>query len=76
MAPLPDEQTLRAAGLTGTSITANPLREVVAPLAEQAVNGTLKVSVSSVVPLAQAAEALGALAAGKANGKIVVTLDA
>jgi NADPH:quinone reductase-like Zn-dependent oxidoreductase len=73
---LPDEQTLSAAGLTGISIMADPLREVVAPLAEQAANGSLKVSVSSVVPLDQATDALGALAAGKANGKIVVTLDA
>jgi NADPH:quinone reductase-like Zn-dependent oxidoreductase len=73
---LPDEQTLSAAGLTGTSIMARPLREVIAPLAEQAASGTLKVSVSSVVPLEQAADALGALAAGKANGKIVVALDA
>jgi NADPH:quinone reductase-like Zn-dependent oxidoreductase len=73
---LPDEQTLSAAGLTGTSIMARPLREVVAPLAEQAANGALKVSVSSVVPLAEATDALGALAAGKANGKIVVTLGA
>ena len=71
---LPDEQTLSAAGLTGTSIMATPVRDVVAPLAEQAARGTLKVSISSVVPLEQAADALGALAAGKANGKIVVKL--
>jgi len=71
---LPDEQTLSAAGLTGTSIMARPTREVVAPLAEQAATGALKVSVSSVVPLDEAADALGALAAGKANGKIVVQL--
>ena len=71
---LPDEQTLSAASLTGTAIMARPLREVVAPLAEQAANGSLKVSVSSVVPLDEAADALGTLAAGKANGKIVVQL--
>ncbi|MGR7023574.1 alpha/beta hydrolase fold domain-containing protein [Geodermatophilus sp. URMC 62] len=73
---LPDEQALSTAGLTGTSIMARPTREVITPLAEQAASGALTVSVSSVVPLEQAADALGALAAGKANGKIVVTLDA
>ena len=72
---LPDEQALSAAGLTGTSIMARPLRDVVPPLAEQAASGALKVSVSSsVVPLDQAADALGALAAGQASGKIVVQL--
>ena len=73
---VPDEQTLAAADLTGSQIMARPVREVVTPLVEQAVAGTLKVSVSSVVPLEQAAEALGTLAAGKANGKIVVNLEA
>ncbi len=55
---------------------ATPTRDVLAPLAEQAAAGTLKVTVASVVPLDQAAEALGTIAAGKANGKIVVNLDA
>jgi NADPH:quinone reductase-like Zn-dependent oxidoreductase len=73
---LPDEQALAADGITGVQIMARPVREVTGPLAEQAAAGTLKVSVSSVVPLEQAAEALGTLAAGKANGKIVVTVDA
>ena len=73
---VPDEQTLTASGLTGSQVMARPVREVVTPLVEQAVAGTLKVSVSSVVPLEQAAEALGTLAAGKANGKIVVNLEA
>jgi hypothetical protein len=36
----------------------------------------LNPSVASVVPLHQAAEALGTIAAGNANGKIVVELDA
>ena len=73
---VPDEQTLAAAEVTGTQIMAAATRDVVAPLAEQAANGTLKVSVSSVVPLDQAAEALGTIAAGNANGKVVVDLDA
>jgi NADPH:quinone reductase-like Zn-dependent oxidoreductase len=73
---VPDEETLAAAEVTGTQIMAAAVREVVAPLAEQAAGGNLKVSVGSVVPLEQAAEALGTIAAGNANGKIVVDLGA
>ena len=75
VAAVPDEATLAAAGLTGTSVMAAATKDVVAPLAEQAAAGTLKVGVSSVVPLDQAAEGLGRLAAGGVGGKIVVTLD-
>ena len=71
---MPDEETLASAEVTGTQIMAAAVREVVAPLAEQAAAGKLKVTVDSVVPLEQAAEALGTIAAGKANGKIVVDL--
>ncbi len=62
--------------MTGTQIMAAATRDVVAPLAEQAAAGDLKVSVASVVPLSQANEALGTIAAGNANGKIVVDIDA
>jgi NADPH:quinone reductase-like Zn-dependent oxidoreductase len=68
----PDADTLSAAGVTSTMIMARPLREVVAPLAEQAAAGTLKVSVAEVLPFDQAANGLARLAAGKANGKLVV----
>ena len=68
----PDADTLAAAGVTSTMIMARPLREVVAPLAEQAAAGTLKVSVAEVLPFDQAANGLARLAAGKANGKLVV----
>ena len=71
---MPDEETLATAGVTGSQVMATAVREVVAPLAEQAAAGKLKVTVDSVVPLEQAAEALGTIAAGKANGKIVVDL--
>ncbi|HEX2294858.1 MAG TPA: NADP-dependent oxidoreductase [Actinomycetota bacterium] len=71
---MPDEQTLASAEVTGTQIMAAAVRDVVAPLAEQAAAGTLEVNLDSVVSLEQAAEALGALAAGKANGKIVVEI--
>jgi NADPH:quinone reductase-like Zn-dependent oxidoreductase len=70
--PEPDADTLAAAGVTSTMIMARPLREVVAPLAEQAAAGTLKVSVAEVLPFDQAANGLAQLAAGKANGKLVV----
>ena len=73
---VPDEETLVAAEVTGTQVMAAATSDVVAPLAEQAAAGDLKVSVSSVVPLEQAAEALGTIAAGNANGKIVVDIDA
>ena len=75
VAAVPDEATLTAAGLTGTSVMGYPAREVVGPLAEQAAAGNLKVAVADVLPLEQAAEGLGRLATGGAGGKIVVTLD-
>jgi NADPH:quinone reductase-like Zn-dependent oxidoreductase len=73
---VPDEDTLAAAEVTGTQVMAAAVRDVVGPLAEQAASGSLQVTVASVVPLEQAAEALGTIAAGSANGKIVVDLDA
>ena len=75
VAAVPDEATLAAAGLTGTSVMGYPAREVVGPLAEQAAAGNLKIAVADVLPLEQAAEGLGRLATGGAGGKIVVTLD-
>ena len=71
----PDEATLSAAGLTGTSIMAAPTREILAPLAEQAAAGSLKVAVASVLPLDQATDGLGKLATGGAGGKVVVTVE-
>ena len=73
---VPDEQTLAAAGVTGSQVMATAVREIVAPLADQAAAGTLKVHVASVLPFEQATDGLGALASGSANGKIVVNLDA
>ena len=72
----PDADTLSAAGVTSTMIMARPLREVVGPLVDQAADGTLKVSVAEVLPFDQAADGLARLAAGKANGKLVVDVDA
>jgi NADPH:quinone reductase-like Zn-dependent oxidoreductase len=50
-------------------------REVLAPLAEQAAVGDLKVLVASVLPLDQATQGLGQLATGGAGGKVVVTVQ-
>ncbi|WP_211238343.1 NADP-dependent oxidoreductase [Deinococcus pimensis] len=74
LAAMPDEETLRAAGVTGTPVMARPTREVIAPLADRAAAGDLKVVVSEVLPLDRAAEGLGRLATGGASGKLVVTL--
>ncbi len=70
-----DEQILAAAGLTGTNIMAVPVREVIAPLAEQVAAGNLRVDVSTVLPLEQAADGLATIASGKASGKIVVKVS-
>jgi NADPH:quinone reductase-like Zn-dependent oxidoreductase len=76
VAGVPDEATLAAAGLTGTSVMAAPTREVLAPLAEQAAAGDLKIAVADVLPFEQAGEGLGRLATGGAGGKLVVDLQA
>ncbi|OHV73982.1 NADP-dependent oxidoreductase [Pseudofrankia sp. BMG5.36] len=69
-----DEQALAAVGLTGTSVMAAPLREVVAQLADQAAAGTLKVDVTTVLPLEKATDGLATLASGTARGKIVIEI--
>jgi NADPH:quinone reductase-like Zn-dependent oxidoreductase len=68
----PDQDTLAAAGLTGASIAAQPVRETTGPLAEQAAAGTLTIDVDTVLPLEEAAAGLATPAAGTARGKIVV----
>jgi NADPH:quinone reductase-like Zn-dependent oxidoreductase len=72
---VPDDDALAAAGVTGAQIMARPLREVVEPLVNQAAEGTLTVSVAEVLPFDRAAEGLATLAAGKANGKLVVKVE-
>jgi NADPH:quinone reductase-like Zn-dependent oxidoreductase len=75
VAGVPDEATLTTTGLTGTSVMAAPTREVLAPLAEQAAAGDLKIAIASVLPLDQATDGLGRLATGGIGGKIVVTVE-
>jgi NADPH:quinone reductase-like Zn-dependent oxidoreductase len=69
-----DEEMLAGSGLEGVNIMSGPVREVVAPLAEQAAAGTLQVSVGQVLPFEQAADGLATIAAGQAHGKIVVKI--
>jgi NADPH:quinone reductase-like Zn-dependent oxidoreductase len=69
-----DPDALAAAGLTGSTVMAGPLREVVGPLADQVAAGTLTVDVEQVIPLERAADGLARIASGQARGKIVVTV--
>jgi len=66
------DEALAADGLTGSNIMAMPTREVIAALAGQVADGTLKVDVETILPLANAADGLATLASGEARGKIVV----
>jgi NADPH:quinone reductase-like Zn-dependent oxidoreductase len=63
---------LAAAGLTGGGVMAGAVREVIAPLADQAAAGALTVDVTAVLPLEQATDGLATIANGQARGKIVV----
>ncbi|SQD98138.1 MULTISPECIES: NADP-dependent oxidoreductase [unclassified Parafrankia] len=69
-----DEEALAAAGLTGTSVMAAPVRELIAELAALAAAGTLKVDITTVLPLEKATDGLATLASGTARGKIVVEI--
>jgi NADPH:quinone reductase-like Zn-dependent oxidoreductase len=69
-----DEQALAAAGLTGRMVIADPVRDVIVPLADQAAADTLKVQVTTVLPLDRAADGLATIAAGEARGKIVIRI--
>lgn len=71
----PDEAAATAAGLTAAGVMATPTQDVVAPLANRAATGDLKVTIESVIPLEQATDGLATLAAGKATGKIIVVFD-
>jgi NADPH:quinone reductase-like Zn-dependent oxidoreductase len=64
-----------ASGWPGQASWPAPVREVVAPLAEQAANGRLQVQVATRLPLEQASERLAIIAEGNARGKIVVTIE-
>jgi NADPH:quinone reductase-like Zn-dependent oxidoreductase len=73
-APL-DPDAAAAAGITLVRIMATAVREVTGPLSDQAAAGNLRIDVRDVIPLDEALDALTTIAAGRANGKTVVTLD-
>lgn len=70
----PDEDSLAAAGLTGTKVMARAVREVTAPIVAKVADGSMRVSVAEVLDLDHAADGLATLARGAARGKIVVVL--
>ena len=51
---------------------AGAVREVIAPLADQAAAGALTVDITAVLPLERATDGLATIASGQARGKIVV----
>jgi NADPH:quinone reductase-like Zn-dependent oxidoreductase len=73
--PVPSQEALEAAGVTGVGIMAGPVRETTAPLIAQAAAGLLAVDVTTVLSFDRAAEGLTTLAEGKARGKIVVKIE-
>ncbi|MFG1605073.1 NADP-dependent oxidoreductase [Actinoplanes sp. NPDC049265] len=75
LAQVPSGDAGTAAGITVTKIMTKAVGTVTGPLAEQAAAGTLTVDVGAVLPLDQALDGLAAIAAGRAQGKTVVTLD-
>jgi NADPH:quinone reductase-like Zn-dependent oxidoreductase len=75
LAMAPDADAAAEAGVTLTKIMARATGQVTAPVAEQAADGTIRIDVQRVVPLEQAAEGLATLLAGRAKGKIVVTVE-
>ncbi|GLY97198.1 NADP-dependent oxidoreductase [Actinoplanes sp. NBRC 103695] len=75
LAQVPDSEAGTAAGVTVTKIMAKAVGEITGPLAAQAAAGTITVDVGMVLPLEQALDGLAAIAAGRARGKTVVTLD-
>ncbi|HEV7654540.1 MAG TPA: NADP-dependent oxidoreductase [Mycobacteriales bacterium] len=69
-----DPGTLAAAGLTGANVSAAVTRELLARLADQVATGSLTVDVTTVLSLDQAIDGLHTIAAGRARGKIVVSV--
>jgi NADPH:quinone reductase-like Zn-dependent oxidoreductase len=65
-------ELLESRGLTGFNVGANPVRAVVGPLAAAAAAGTLKVDVSTVLTLDDAASGLQIFGAGHSRGKTVI----
>lgn len=69
-----NDEVLGGLGLSGANVMAGPVRELIGELAELAAAGALKVDVTTVLSLDQAAEGLATIAGGQARGKIVVEI--
>ncbi len=69
-----DTDALAARKVTGTNVMATPVSDVIGPLLELAATRVLTVDIGQVLPLHQAPEGLQALAAGEAQGKVVVRI--
>lgn len=69
-----DVEALAARGVRATNVMGTPTPEKLRLLAEQAVEGTLRVEIQQTYPLADAPLALAAFMAGT-RGKLVLTID-
>ena len=72
----PDEATLVRAGVTGGTVMASPVGDVIRSLAAATAEGELVVDVNTLLSLEEALDGLATIAAGTARGKIVVTIGA
>jgi NADPH:quinone reductase-like Zn-dependent oxidoreductase len=70
-----DEDALAARTVRATNVRGNPTPERLNWLAEQVAAGSLRIEIQATHPLADAADALAAFAAGT-RGKIVLTVNA
>ncbi|HSJ47173.1 MAG TPA: NADP-dependent oxidoreductase [Euzebyales bacterium] len=69
-----DPDALAARDITGTNIMATPVADVVGPLVQQAVDGSLTVDVGRVLDLPDAIEGLRTFASGHTRGNMVVRI--
>ncbi|NUT91807.1 MAG: NADP-dependent oxidoreductase [Saccharothrix sp.] len=71
----PDRDAASEAGVKHHVVVAEPLRDVLARLAELVVTGALKIDIGALLPLERASEGLEVLASGRSRGKVVITFD-
>ena len=69
-----DAEKLGERGISATNVVASPVSETLPTLSDEVDRGQLRIDVEQTLPLEDAAKGLDALAAGRARGKIVVTL--
>lgn len=68
------DESLAAAGITGTNVWAAPTQQLIEQLLEQVITGALRIDVTQEVPLERAGDALAQIGGGGARGKLVVTI--